>query len=199
MNVNGGGTVATLTFTGTAGAHTNAADVANLTITFLDGAFTDTTLAANVTDSSNNTGAIDFIDLGTGTLTYGSSTFTEAVSNNGAIGNSISMTLSGDNFAASLSVGSNVTVSNLPAGLTASITRDSATTATLTLTGNATAHANAQDIANLTVVFADSAFATLPALNITNSTKSDIGVDFCRCSNSNTNIQHINIYRSNCK
>jgi hypothetical protein len=178
MNVNGGGTVATLTLTGTAGAHTNAADVANLTITFLDGAFTNTTLAANVTDSSNNTGAIDFIDLGTGTLTYGSSTFTEAVSNNGAIGNSISMTLSGDNFAASLSVGSNVTVSNLPAGLTASITRDSATTATLTLTGNATAHANAQDIANLTVVFADSAFATLPALNITNSTKSDIGVDF---------------------
>jgi hypothetical protein len=50
-----------------------------------------------------------------------------------------------------------------PAGLTAVITKIDSTHATLTLTGNALAHTNAADIANLTVLFSDSAFATLVA------------------------------------
>ena len=62
MTVNGGGTTATLTFTGTATAHADANDVSNLTITFLDGAFTNTSTASNVTGYTNTTGTIDFDD-----------------------------------------------------------------------------------------------------------------------------------------
>jgi hypothetical protein len=171
-------TVATLTFTGNAVTHANANDVANLQVTWQNGAFTTTTVASNVTGYTDNTGIIDFVDPGTGSLSYDTGTFTESVANDGTIGNSIVITLAGDTYAASLTLGGNVTVTNVPAGLTASITRTSATVATLTLTGTAAAHANANDIANLTVAFTNAAFATLPALNVTNSTKSNVVVDF---------------------
>lgn len=62
MTVNGGGTTATLTFTGAANDHENADDVANLTITFLGGAFTNTATASDVTGYINTTGTIDFED-----------------------------------------------------------------------------------------------------------------------------------------
>ena len=49
---------------------------------------------------------------------------------------------------------------------------------TLTLTGTATAHASANDIANLTVTFADDAFTNEGAATVGNSTKNDIAVSF---------------------
>jgi hypothetical protein len=171
-------TIATLTFTGTAASHTNLDDVSNLTITWLDGAFTNTALTSNITNPSDTVGVIDFIEVGSGTITYDGSTFTESTSNNGTIGNVLTLTLTTDIWAPTLAVGTNVTVNNLPAGLTANITRVSNTVATLGLAGNATSHINAADIANLEVVFADAAFNALPAAQIANATKSDIVINF---------------------
>ena len=48
----------------------------------------------------------------------------------------------------------------------------------MSLTGNATAHANAQDIANLTVTFANGDFTGGNAGSVTNATKNDLVVDF---------------------
>jgi hypothetical protein len=70
------------------------------------------------------------------------------------------------------------TVSNVPSGLTLSVTGTSSTTATITLTGNATAHENANGVTNLTLAFLDGAFSSVPAAGITDSTKSHFIVDF---------------------
>src|SRR5690606_32421542 len=67
-------------------------------------------------------------------------------------------------------------VTNVPAGLTASLTRASDTTATLKFTGNATAHVT--DISNLTVTFADADFLGGNAPGVTGATKADLTINF---------------------
>jgi hypothetical protein len=169
-------TVATLTFTGTATVHTNAADVLNLTVTWLDGAFTNTTLAANVTGNTDATGAIDFADPAS--IAY-SGSFSETGTNTGAVSGSILAVVTGDTFAATIGVPAQVVVTNLPAGLTAVATRISASVVQITLTGTATTHANAQDIANLTIAFQNSAFVdNTSASNVTGNTYASGVVDF---------------------
>jgi hypothetical protein len=168
-------TVATLTLTGNATTHTNAADVSNLTLTFQTAAFTTSSPNTTVTGYQMTDGSTNFIEIG---LVYGSSLFTESATNNGAISNTILVTLVGDTFSPTLTAGSDLTYANVPAGLTGAVTRNSATTATLSLTGNATTHTNASSISNLTVVWADSAFVTSAAADIDNSTKSNITVTF---------------------
>ena len=112
-------------------------------------------------------------------LSYSTGTFAESNLNDGSISTTITITLTGDTFAAGVVSNSKVSASNVPAGLSASFTRVSDTQVSMTLTGNATAHANAQDINNLTVTFADSAFTnTATASNVTNYLKSDLVVDF---------------------
>jgi hypothetical protein len=167
-------TVATLTLTGSATTHTDAVDVSNLTVTFTDAAFT-TTPAIYVTGYADTVGSIDFRDV---SLTYSSATFTEATLLNGSIGNTVTTTLVGDTFGATLTAGVDVLITNVPAGLTAVVTRGSATEAIISFTGTATTHTNAADIANLTVAFQDSAFVLTPASGVTGSTKSDFIVDF---------------------
>ena len=113
----------------------------------------------------------------TPTATWSGTTFAEAVANDGSIGNQLTITLANDTFTGSdgdnLITDGKVTVSNVPAGLTASVTRTSATVVTVALSGNATAHANANDVANLIYVFANSAVASGTAaavngLNVSN-------------------------------
>lgn len=108
-------------------------------------------------------------------LTWSASTLSEAALNDGSITNTLNVTLAGGTFkgAAGASLG---TVSNVPAGLTASLVKVSDTLATLTLTGKATTHTTASSISNLTVTFAPADFASggLPY----NATKSDLRVDF---------------------
>ena len=62
MTVNGGGTTATLTFTGNATSHESANDVSSLTITFLDGAFTYTPTASDTTGYTDTAGTVSFDD-----------------------------------------------------------------------------------------------------------------------------------------
>lgn len=144
----------------------------------MNGAFTTTATASNVSGYSNTLGIVDFVDAATGSIAYDTGIITESASNNGTLANVITMTLAGDTYANPLTLGSNVTVANVPAGLTAVVTRISNTVATLALTGTATAHANANDVSNVTVTFTNSAFSVLAASAVTAATKSDITVDY---------------------
>ena len=69
-------------------------------------------------------------------------------------------------------------MTNVPAGLTAVVTKQSATTAELSFTGNASAHANANDITGLTVALGDAAFTSGDASKVTGATTANIGLDF---------------------
>lgn len=120
-------------------------------------------------------------------LTYSVSTLIESTSNNGSIDNSTPMTITHNNYNAGTFTGSDgdnflvqgkVTVANLPSGLTAVITRTSSTVLSVTITGNASSHNNVDDVNNLTFTFQNSAFSTNDASSITNSTKSDLSVNF---------------------
>jgi Ca2+-binding RTX toxin-like protein len=124
----------------------------------------DTLVAANVTTTP-------------GTISYSGTSFDEATANDGSVGTTITLTLTGDTFAGTTGAALG-TVSNVPAGLTAVLVKASATTATLSFTGTAASHVNSDDIANLTVTFADGDFTGGSAAAIRNTVKSNLGVDF---------------------
>ena len=116
------------------------------------------------------------------TLSYSSLTLNESLGNDGSISTSLTLTLSNETFTGSdgddLIATGKASLSNLPAGLSAVLTRTSATSATLTLTGNASAHANANDVANLGLSLADSAFTGASAAAVTGASVSDLHIDF---------------------
>ncbi|KRC18259.1 ExeM/NucH family extracellular endonuclease [Acidovorax sp. Root217] len=97
-----------------------------------------------------------------------------------APGAKITITLTGETFTGTdgASLLSAATVSNVPAGLTAVLTRTSATTAELGFTGTATSHANANDVNNLTVTFADGAFTGGSASGVANATQNSLKINF---------------------
>jgi len=102
----------------------------------------------------------------------------EAAANDGSVTGSIEMTLTNDTFTADVVSGRHVTAANVPAGLTARFTRTGATVVTLTLSRSADSHADADDVSDLTVRFADGAFTAGDAASVTGSTKSDLAIDF---------------------
>ena len=117
-------------------------------------------------------------------LSYTDTTLVETDANNGAV-MSTTITLSGTNAGGSAATfaGTNgqdldVSFSNLPAGLTAHVTRNSATTATLSFSGNALAHLDANDIANFGVTFNNGAFTSGVASAVTGASRADISIDF---------------------
>ncbi|HNB44540.1 MAG TPA: DUF4347 domain-containing protein, partial [Burkholderiaceae bacterium] len=127
----------------------------------------------------NWNGATSIFGTPAANLAYSTTTLTEASSNDGSIGNSSTITLTNGSFTGTDGQPlSGVSVSNVPTGLTAVVTRVDATHATLTLTGNASSHTNAADIGNLTVTFGNAAFTSGNASAITGSTRSDLVVDF---------------------
>ncbi|MDE2956989.1 MAG: SwmB domain-containing protein, partial [Bacteroidota bacterium] len=165
-------TVVTLTLTGTSNAHANANDVSNLTITFSDDAFTIGSASA-VSGSTRNDLTINFRDA---SAIMWAGSLTEVAANDGSVTGSITATLAGDTYTSMVVSAPHVTVANIPAGLTASLVRTSATVVTLTLTGTANAHTN--DVSNISVTFSDGAFTNEGASTVTGSSKSDIGIDF---------------------
>ncbi|KAB8043673.1 tandem-95 repeat protein, partial [Janthinobacterium aquaticum] len=127
-------------------------------------------------------GPTNIVDTPAAKLSYSTTNFVEATANDGSftmtstitLNNGGSNTFSGSDGSAL----SGVTFSNTPAGLTAEVTRTSATTAVLKFTGNATAHANANDISNFGVSFGNGAFSGVLASAVTGAARSDIVVDF---------------------
>ncbi len=141
-------------------------ETTTFTITASDG------IASAVIDNSTTV-----ISTAFGVLAYSATTFVEAADNNGAIATTVTITLAGDTFtgANGQAIG---TVSNVPAGLAASLIRTSDTTATLSFTGKASAHASAQDIANLTVTFDNSDFTLGNAAIISSVVRNNLVIDF---------------------
>ncbi len=171
---------AVISLTGNATNNDNADDVNNLTVTFLDAAFTGGDASA-VANSSIDTLKVDFNDTPiVPELIWNDTLFTEALVNNGSIANSITVTLTGETFATidTLEENTDYTIANVPAGLNAIIEVTDSYNATISLTGNATNHTNADDINNLTIVFLDAAFTGGDASAVVNSSKQDIIIDF---------------------
>lgn len=184
----------TLTFTGNADSHTDAEDVSDLTFVFDNSAFTGND--ASAVSNSGSAGAfssnvgIDFENAGS--LTYaGDLAYTETSANTGALDNSnpLVIDLTGDTFQDSdaddlLDVGAEVTINNIPAGLTAVMTLSNGDTrVTLTFTGNATSHSNADDVEALTFEFDNSAFTGNNASVVDNSGSGaaydpNVGIDY---------------------
>jgi hypothetical protein len=116
-------------------------------------------------------------------LSRNSDTFYESADNDGSIDNTITITYNfpeGDSFSGSNGTFStdNYTTSNVPAGLSVSITKNSDTELSVTLTGNATSHVYTDDIANLEIALLDAAFANGDASAVNNTTQSNIVVDY---------------------
>jgi hypothetical protein len=170
-------TSATVTLTGAVtGNLTNPADVTNLTISFTNAAFTNTT-ASFVTGSTKSDFVVNFTD--TPVITYDVATFTESAALNGSIGTTVNFTLTGDTFAVVGLQTTQVSVGNVPSGLSAVVTTTSSTGGTITLTGTAATHTNAADIGNLSVTWLNGAFTdTSAASNVILYTKTNFVVDY---------------------
>ncbi|WP_216820016.1 hypothetical protein, partial [Zoogloea sp. LCSB751] len=127
----------------------------------------------------NWTGATTLTGTPSANVSYSSGTFTEGVTNDGSISNAITLTLANDTYASDVVSSNRIVATNVPAGLTATFVRNSNTVITATLTGNASAHANANDINNLTFSFQNGAFVThATAADVTGFTKGDLIVNF---------------------
>ena len=166
-----------LTLSGKALAHNSVSNVNTLTFSFQDSAFYNTA-AASVSNATKSDLTIAFSNP---TLTYANSTFTEYWKNDGTIGNAITLTLVGDTFTGLNNdnfAGLKALVGNVPGGLAASMIRQSVTQLVFQLTGVATAHTTADTIANLSLALADSAFSQGGAAAVTNSIRSNLGVQY---------------------
>jgi formylmethanofuran dehydrogenase subunit D len=138
----------------------------------------DTAGNAATTDALSS-GAITITGIATRSVSYSTTTFNEAGANDGSITMTSTVTLTGDTFAGTNGVAlTGVTAGNVPNGLTLTVTKASSTTATVSLSGNATAHANVNDIANLTVTFGDAAFTGGNAAGVTGATNSGLRANF---------------------
>lgn len=158
---------------GAATTQTAGADTAGIDTVFADAAGNDDATL----DGKHS--ARDAYRVNLNSIAYSTTTFVEAGANDGSIGTVSTLTLSGDTFTgangAALAGG---VVSNVPTGLTAVMTKTSATTATLSFTGNAATHANANSIANLTVTLGDTAFTGGSAAAVTGATASNLVITF---------------------
>jgi hypothetical protein len=120
-------------------------------------------------------------------LTYSALTWSETSANAGAIDQTVpvTITLTGDTFPAGVANGTNLTatthyvLSNLPAGLTFNLRKDSDTQLTAIITGTASPHINANDVANFGITFTGAAFtsAALPEY-VVDYNKSNLTFDF---------------------
>ncbi len=92
-------------------------------------------------------------------VTLSRTTFTEAPTNDGSVLQSLTVTLTGDTFKG-VSGATLGTINDLPGGLTARLTKTTATTATLTLTGKATDHASEDTVSNVVIDFSAADFTS---------------------------------------
>ena len=170
---------ATLVFTGKATAHAVANSLSNLGITLTEAAVVGGNVAGVVGYTRSNL-AIQYNDPRT--LSYSGSTFSEI--SVGIMDNRqpVTITLSGDTLTGTngsdFVAAGRVSVANLPAGLTASITRDSATQLSVRLLGAALNHGSVSNVNNVTFTFQDGAFGGVNASYVVNYQKADLQVTF---------------------
>ena len=171
-----------LTLTNRAAAHAAANSVTNFGLAFQDSAFLGGT-AAIVSNAVRSDLRVTFLDPATNVqLLYGGAVFNEAAANDGSIGTTLVIALTNDIFTGAdgddLAASNKVLVSNLPAGLTAVVTRTDFKHLNASLTGKALAHNTADSVGNLTFAFQNSAFYSTAASAVTNSSRADLAVAF---------------------
>ena len=118
-----------------------------------------------------------------GTLTYSASAVNESKAFDGTIADKIILTLSGgETFTGTVNdnllTTNKATLTNVPQGLTAIVKMTSTTTAELSFTGTATANRSVNDVSDISLTFANSAFTGGNASGISNAIKTDLGVNF---------------------
>ncbi|NLY42242.1 MAG: DUF4214 domain-containing protein [Desulfovibrionales bacterium] len=115
------------------------------------------------------------VSLTLGELHYSATGFSEDLANNGRVISAITINLYGDKFVGvnGRSIGA---VTNVPAGLTAKLIKQSDTRAELQFVGNATGHTFADSISDLTVTFSDSEFLSGQAA--LDAVRDDLSVTF---------------------
>ncbi|QRG65230.1 fibronectin type III domain-containing protein [Brevibacillus choshinensis] len=130
----------TVSFTGKAINHANLNDVTNASVTVLQSKITGAT-----SDVTSGLVTFDFMDP-TATLNLSTNIIHESQVNDGSINEKMVVTVENGVLAADLSAG--VSITNLPAGLTLVVTRDSDTQFTIAFNGKAISHTNQNDVAN---------------------------------------------------
>ena len=107
-------------------------------------------------------------------------TFTEDNLNDGSIGNTLTI-VADDNDVLTDSTfieGVHYTATNIPSGLSLNISRLNSSNLGLSLTGNATSHADTDDISNIEITFLDPAFMDVSASLIGNNPLGGFSIDF---------------------
>ncbi len=172
-------TTLSVTLTGTASSHGDADDVSNLTFTFADGACTLGN-ASDVAGYSRSDLVVDFFD--TPEITYVATSFTESGANDGSIAAGTTLSVGGRNLTGAVGtnyvLGGEVSVSGVPSGLTLSVTKDSATGASIALSGNAAPHTTAENTSSMEIIFNDSAFVEGNASGVIGYSNGTLSVTF---------------------
>ncbi|NQZ77564.1 MAG: BspA family leucine-rich repeat surface protein, partial [Ekhidna sp.] len=103
--------------------------------------------------------------------------FVEAPANDGSVLGSVLVKLEGETFTSAANVESNLTISNLPVGLTPSVALSVGNTvATITLVGNAVSNESADNVADLQFTFANGAFSGGDASVVNNAVGANTGL-----------------------
>ncbi len=172
-------TTLSVTLTGAATSHANADDVSNLTFTFANSAFA-LGLAADVSSYTRSDLAIDYFDAPE--VTYAATSFTEVSANDGSITDTAIITVGGRTLSGANGTnyvaGGEISVNGVPLGLTVSITRNSASTATLTFSGNAAPHTTSENTSSMEVIFNDGAFLEGNASAVAGYSNGTLSVSF---------------------
>ncbi|TAE28970.1 MAG: T9SS C-terminal target domain-containing protein [Candidatus Kapaibacterium sp.] len=172
-------TVVTLDFTGAAGSHANANDVAGITVNFAN-AVLESNNAAGATGLNPGSLSIDFQDP-TPQVTYSGTTFQEDfAADNGSVPTTRTITIANDTWTMPdglLTAGTHYTVANVPAGLTATLTK-AGTVLTAALTGNAAPHTVAANTAAMQFTFLNAAVTSNNAAGVINLNTTPLSVTF---------------------
>lgn len=171
---------ATISFSGSATQHTSAFNVNNVRLTFTDAALNNAS-ASSVQGLNGVSLSIAFRNLGT--AVYSGTVFPEAAANTGTITTTRTITLSDEQWTSAVGIsstfvaGSHYTATGVPAGLQVRLTKTSATVATLSFTGTALAHQNAND-STITLTFLPQALASLTPTEQIAGLNRTVTVDF---------------------
>lgn len=171
---------ATMSFSGTAAQHTSAFNINNVQLTFTDAALNNAS-ASSVQGLNGVNLSIAFRNLGT--AVYSGTVFPEAAANTGTVTTARTITLTDEQWTSAVGVnstfvaGSHYIALGVPAGLQLRLTKTSATVATLSFTGTALAHQNAND-STITLTFLPQALASLTPTEQIAGLNRTITVDF---------------------
>lgn len=111
-------------------------------------------------------------------LSFSTQVFTESAANDGSISNDSIIILVNETFTGNNGDNWSALVTNVPAGLTASLIKTSANTATLSFSGKAAAHTSANDITNLSVIFSDAQFTGGSAAQVAGAATGTLSIHF---------------------